>query len=66
MRWRAIMIDANFYKNIIKLAFPRGFFWKAPAEIQTAQLIEALQFARTELADNNLQHIVSWAYKKGN
>ena len=58
------MTDEKFYKNIIKLAFPRGLFWRSPAEIQTAQLIEALEFARKELADNNLLHIVSWAYKK--
>ena len=58
------MTDADFYKNIIKLAFPHGFLWKEPAEIQAAQLIEALQFARTKLGNNNLRHIVSWAYKK--
>lgn len=58
------MTDEEFYKNIIKLAFPRGLFRRNPVEIQTPQLIEALEFACEELADNNLLHIVSWAYKK--
>lgn len=53
----------EYYKNLIKLAFPRGLFYRGPANVQVTELIEALRFARTELADNNLPHIIDWAYR---
>lgn len=57
------MTDEESYKNIIKLTFPKGrFFWHEPASLQVALVCEALEYARKVTADNNLLHIIKWAY----
>ena len=56
--------DEGMYKNIIKLAFPSGLFQKEPAEIQATELIHALQYARTQCANNNLLLLIKWARGK--
>jgi len=57
-------MNIEYAKNIIKLAFPRGIFYKGPASVQASELCEALSLGRKEILSNNLPQIVEWAYKR--
>lgn len=57
-------MNIDYAKNIIKLAFPRGIFYKGPASIQASELCEALMLGRKEIYSNNLPQIVEWAYQR--